>query len=63
MNRTRRNRLVTQVEDIVYTAVTSLAEREGTTVSALIRDMIVSELARQDLLPETSLAALAGVRR
>lgn len=63
MNRTRRNRLVAQVEDVIYTAVVSLAEREGQTVSALVRDIIVSELARQELLPEPSLQSLAGVRR
>lgn len=63
MNRTRRNRLVAQVEDVIYTAVVSLAEREGQTVSALVRDIIVSELARQELLPESSLQSLAGVRR
>lgn len=59
----RRNRVVSQVEDTVYTAITSLAEREGKSISELIRDILKTTLKQEGLLPESTIDGLAGIRR
>lgn len=57
----KRNRVCANVEDDIFVAVISLAEKRGTTVSELARSLIVTQLKSMDLLPETTIQRMAGV--
>lgn len=62
INKTRRNRVATSVEDVVVVALQALAERESQSTSELVRDIIVTYLVSRELLPDKTVAALAGVK-
>jgi len=59
---TKRNRISVNVEDDINAAMEALAEAEGITPSELGRSMFITELERKDLLPESTIRRLAGVR-
>lgn len=58
----KRNRISLNVEDSILEGVTALAIAEGLSTSELIRQLIVTELRRVDLLPVSTIERLAGVR-
>jgi hypothetical protein len=62
INLTRRNTIKCNVEDIVLVATQSLADVEGISVSTLVRNILVSYLAKAELLPDKTVKELAGVR-
>lgn len=58
----KRNRYSVNVEDSVSEALVALAEAESITPGELIRNCVITELSRLELLPIATLKAIAGVR-
>lgn len=59
----RTTQVSSYVEDVVAEAFSAIARKDGTTMSAYCRRLILEELMRRELLPnETILRLLAGTQ-
>jgi len=56
----RTERIAVYLEPEIHIAVTALAEVEGRNLSDLVRSILLKELRERQLMPDATLARLAG---
>lgn len=59
--RIRRNRLSVNIEDILYDALIELCNKENMSASDVIRDCLLRELLRLQLISNASIRRLLGI--